>query len=175
MLGMDRAVRSTTPQALQPSRPAPMQQTPSYGARPPMISDSAVQGSVNNQLASSYGAGRMALNEMSRRGISRGKGQQAAAGWAQEAADAKAQAGAAQVEMGASAANAAARQAYENTMRGEQLANAGLLEGLRNTEAMERLAKQANALSLQEAYGRGQFGLAQQQLDYSPLLAGLFT
>lgn len=175
MLGMDRSLRGTSPQPLRPAPSAPMRQTPAAPARQPMISDSAVQGAVNNQMAAGYGAGRMALTDSDRRGVSRGKGQQYYANVAQEAADVQAAAGAAQTEMGAAAANANARQEYANMMRGEQLANANLLEGLRNTSAMERLAKQNQMQSMYEAMQRGQYGLDQQQLDYTPLLQGLFT
>lgn len=174
-VGMDRSVRSTAPQPLRPSNPAPMQATPSYAPRPPAIADSAVQGAVNNQMAAGYGAGQMALKDSDRRGMSRGRGQQYYANIAQEAADAKAQAGAAQTEMGAAAANAAADLQYQNTMRGEQLANANLLEGLRNSQVTEQLSKNSGAQQLYEAYRRGQFGLDSMQLDYTPLLGGLFN
>jgi hypothetical protein len=56
----------------------------------------------------------------------------------------------------------------------ERLANAGLLEGLRNTKAMEQQQRRGWQQDLYEAIRRGQFGLDQQQLDYTPLLGRLF-
>lgn len=172
-IGMDRSLPRSGPPALRPKSPAPMQQA-SQPSRPPAISDSAVQGAVNNQLAAGYGAREMALAEGDRAGLSRGKGQRYAAQMAQDAADVKGAVGAAQTEMGAAAANAAARQSYDSMMANEQLSNANLLEGLRNTTSMERLARRGWQQDLYEAMRRGQFGLDQQQLDYTPLLRPLF-
>lgn len=166
MLGHDRGLRSTSPQ--------PLRQAPSYGSRPPAISDSTVQSAVNNQLASSYGAGRMALQQGTRRGISRGRGQYAAADSAQQYADSQAEADAAQTQMGAAAANSAAQQAYENTMRSEQNQNAGLLEGLRNAQQMMGMARRSWGQDMYEAAARGQFGLDQQRLDMAPFLMRAF-
>jgi hypothetical protein len=175
-VGMDKALPQFGKAVLTPPPQGPMQppSIPGYSRRPPAISDSAVQGAVNNQLAAGYGAREMTLADSNRSGVSRGKGQQYAARMAQEAADAKAAAGAVQTEMGAAASNAAARQAYDMTMQGERAANANLLEGLRNTQAMERAARSGWQQDLYEAIRRGQFGLDQQQLDYTPLLRGLF-
>lgn len=174
MLGMDGGIRRTSQSPLTPAAASPMRQTPMYSARPPAIADSTVQSAVNNQLVAGYGAGQMAMKDATRRGMSRGRGQQYYSNIAQESADAQAEAGAAQTAMAAANTNANAQQQYESTMRGEQLANASLLEGLRNTQAMERLARQGHSQALYEAMRRGQFGLDQQQLDYTPLLQGLF-
>lgn len=175
-IGMDRALPRSTQPALAPKPQSPMQPAtiPGYGSRPPAIADSTVQSAVNNQLTAGAGAREMTLAGSDRSGVSRGAGHQYAAQMAQESADVKAAAGAAQTEMGASAANAAARQAYDSAMQNERLANAGLLEGLRNSQAMERLAGRNRQQDLYEAIRRGRFGLDQQQLDYTPLLRGLF-
>lgn len=172
-IGMDSSLPRSGPPALRQKSPAPMQQGP-QPSRPPAIADSAVQGAVNNQLASGYGAREMTLADSDRAGLSRGKGQRYAAQMAQDAADVKGAAGAAQTEMGAAAANAAAGQAYDSMMANERLSNANLLEGLRSTSAMERLARRGWQQDLYEAMRRGQFGLDQQQLDYTPLLRPLF-
>jgi hypothetical protein len=155
--------------------PASRQQSPpSYGYRPPMINDGKVQDVVSNQLASSAGAGQMAMQGMDRAGVSRGRGQQYRADMAQAGADVSARTAAAKTEMGAAAANANTQAAYDNAMRNEQLSNAGMLESLRNMSAMERLARQGWLQDQSEARRRGQFGLDQIQLDYTPLLGGLF-
>jgi hypothetical protein len=160
---------------MRPRPQAPMQVTAQQSPmRPPAIADRAVQSAVNNQMAAGYGARESTLQDMDRRGVSRGKGQQYAAQTAQEAADAKASAGAAQTEMAVAASNAAARQAADSLQANERLANAGLLEGLRNTQAMERQRRRGWQQDMYEAMRRGQFGLDQQQLDYTPLLSGLF-
>lgn len=170
-VGMDM----TLPKAPKPKPAAPMQAPASAGpSRPPAIADRAVQAAANNQMSAGYGAREMTLADSDRRGVSRGKGQQYAAQTAQEAADAKASAGAAATEMGAAAANAGARQAYDNMLANERLNTAGLLEGLRSNSAMERLAQRGRGQDMYEAIRRGQFGLDQQQLDFTPLLQGLF-
>lgn len=174
MIGMDRGLRSTSQQPLRQQPSAPMRQTPA-AARPPGISDAAVQGAVNNQLASGYGAGRMALSNQDRAGVSRGRGQQYYANVAQEGADVEGAANATKTMADASAANQNAAWQYDTAMRNEQLANQGLLEGLRNSQAMAQLANQQRGQQLYEAYRNGQFGLDQQQLDYTPLLQGLFN
>lgn len=153
--------------------PTKQQSSPSYGYRPPMVNDGRVQDVVSNQLASSAGAGQMAMQGMDRAGVSRGRGQEYRADMAQAGADVRARTAAAQTEMGASVANANAQAAYENAMRNEQLSNAGLLENLRNTDVMERLARQGWRQDMNAARRRGQFGLDQLQLDYTPLLSGL--
>lgn len=160
---------------LTQGRPAaqPQSAAPQFGPRPPMVSDSRVQDVVNNQLASSAGAGELAMRSMDRAGVSRGKGQSYYAGIAQAGADVQARSAAAETEMGAASANAGARAAYENSMRNEQLTNAGLLESMRNAEAMERMAKRGWQQDLYEATRRGRFGLDQYQLDFTPLLSGL--
>lgn len=172
-VGLDSSLPARGASPLQPRRSAPMQAASPGLGRPPAISDAAVQGAVNNQMAAGFGAREMALSDADRRGMSRGKGQRYAAQMAQDAADVKGSVGAAQTEMAAAAANAQARQAYDSTMRNEQIANAGLLEGLRNNDAMERLAGRNVQQDMYEAYRRGQFGLDQQQLDWTPLLSKL--
>lgn len=157
--------------------PAPMRREasrPSAGM-PPMIADSAVQDVVSNTLASSAGSGALAMKEMDRAGVSRGRGQQYRADLAQAESDATARAGAVKAEMGAASANANARNAYDVMMQGERLSNAGLLEGLRNNTAMEQIAQQGRTQDMYEARRRGQLGLDSIYLDYSPLLQGLFS
>jgi hypothetical protein len=134
-----------------------------------MITDRAVQSSVNNTLAAAAGSGRSALQEMDRAGVSRGKGQQFRADMAQAGADAKARAGAAGAEMEAANSNAAARLAYDSAMRNEQLSNQGLLENLRHSGAMEDVARRGWRQSLAEAQRRGQYGLDSLQPDMSLL------
>lgn len=174
-IGLDASLPKASAPVLRAKPQAPMQAaTPQYAMRPPAIADSAVQSAVNNQMAAGYGARESALASSDRRGISRGKGQQYAAQMAQEAADAKASAGAVQTEMTVADTNARARQASESMQANERLANVGLLEGLRNTQAMEQLQRRGWQQDLYEAIRKGQFGLDQQQLDYTPLLSGLF-
>lgn len=174
-IGMDRSLPTRMPQVFPAQSQAPMQATaPAASMRAPAIADRAVQQATNNQLASGFGARESALAEGDRRGLSRGKGQQYAARMAQDAADVQASALAAKTEMGVADADARARQAYDSMQANERLANAGLLEGLRNTQSMERLARRGFGQDMYEAISRGQFGLDQQQLDYSPLLQGLF-
>jgi hypothetical protein len=93
---------------------------------------------------------------------------------AEAAATSEANASADKAGMSAGIANANAQRSYDNTLANERITNAGLLEGLRNTSAMERLSGRDRAMNIQEAIRRGQFGLDQQQLDYSPLIANLF-
>lgn len=154
----------------------PSGQLPSMAplARPPMIADSAVQSMANNQLASGYGTREQSLRDSDRRGISRGKGQYAAAESAQEAADAKGQAAAAQTAFQSAAANSAANQEYQNAMREEQLMRSGLLEQLRNNQAMARIQGQQNQQQVMQAIRRGQFQLDSQYLDPTPLLMQAF-
>lgn len=156
--------------------PAPAGQAPSIPAlsRPPMISDSAVQSMANNQLASGYGTREQTLHDSDRRGISRGKGQYAAADTAQEAADAKGQAAAAQTTLQSAAANSSANQDYQNAMREEQLTRSGLLEQLRNNQAMARIQGQQYQQQVMQAIRRGQFQLDSQYLDPTPLLMQAF-
>lgn len=176
-IGADMSLPKSQPSPLRGLTAAPTKQqsSPSYGYRPPMINDSKVQDVVNNQLAASAGAGRTAVQSMDRAGVSRGRGQQYRADMAEASADVGARTAAAKTEMGAAAANANAQAAYDNAMRNEQLSNAGLLENLRNNDFMERLARQGWRQDQNEARRRGQFGLDQIQLDYSPLLQGLFS
>lgn len=142
--------------------------------RAPAIADRTVQAAVNNAYESGAGAGRMAVNEMARAGLSRGKGQQYYGDIAQAAADTKAATDAAGVEMGAAQANATARLAYDNTMKQEQLANTGLLEQLRSNAASERLAKRGWQQDLYETLMRGQLGLDSMYLDKTPLIDALY-
>lgn len=169
-VGMDMKLTRMEPPARRPTVSAPAPQA----MRPPAIADAAVQGAVNNQLAAGFGARELTLADSDRRGISRGKGHYAAASAAQDSADVKAAVGAAQTEMGVAATNAAARQTADSMMASERLSNANLLEGLRSASASERLARQGWQQDLYEAMRRGQFGLDQQQLDYTPLLRPLF-
>lgn len=156
--------------------PAPVRREPPRpsAGMPPMIADSAVQDVVNNTLAGG-GSGQLALKEMDRAGVSRGKGQQYRADIASAESSAQKRVSAAQAEMGAAAANANARNAYDVMMQGERLSNAGLLEGLRNNTALERIAQQGRTQDMYEARRRGQLGLDSIYLDYSPLLQGLFS
>lgn len=169
-VGMDMSLPRTQPSPLrnpQAAVPPP--------AAPPMLADRSVQGVVNNQLAAGGAAGAAALRESDRRGISRGRGHQYMADIAQQGADMQGKVAAAQTEMEAAGADAAARQAHANATRNEQLASANLLEGLRSATAMERVQRQGWQQSLYEAMRRGQFGLDQQsQMDFTPLLQGLF-
>ena len=177
-IGADGGLPKSQPSVFrQPSRAAsPQQSAPSYGYRPPMIADSRVQDAVNNQMEAGAGAKQMARMSLDNTtGVSRGRGIDFASDMAQSEADAKSRAGAAATEMSAASANANAQSQYENTMNSERLANAGLLEGLRNSSAMERMQGRGFQQSLMEAMRRGQFGLDQQQLDYTPLLNQLFS
>lgn len=172
-VGTDMSIRAPRPLPMQAPVAKQSQQAPSYLARPRMISDRTVQAAANNQLAAGFGAREMGLKEGDRAGVSRGRGQQYYANIAQEAADAKGEAGAAQTQMAAAASNAAAQQQYDSALRNESLMNSGLLEGLRSGSAMERLGGRANRMAIEQAIRRGQFGLDSIGLDYSSLLAGL--
>ena len=174
-VGFDASLPKITAPVLRQQPQAPMKSPASQSfMRPPAIADSAVQAAVNNQMAAGFGARESALAASDRRGISRGKGQQYAAQMAQDLADAKASAGAVGTEMAAADANARARQAADSMQANERLGMAGLLEGLRNTRAMEQLQQRGWQQDMYEAMRRGQFGLDQQQLDYTPLLNRLF-
>lgn len=168
--GVGRSVLAASPQAPM-QRPA---STPSYGARPPMISDASVQGAVNNQMAAANGSARSALLDMDRGGMSRGRGQQYASQIAEAGANAQARAGAAQAEMGAAAANASANNAYDYAMQQERLGNSGLLENLRNQNALARTQRGGFAEDMYEARRRGQYGLDMIQPDFSPFWDALF-
>jgi len=170
----DRSLPKQEPSPLaQPPR-GPSRSVPSFGGRPPAINDSAVQSMVNNQRAAGAGQQRAALTNMSRAGMSLGKGQARMADLAAAGADAQSQVAAAGTEQAAGRANATASREYENTMRGEQIGNAGLLEGLRNSNAMERFQQQGWQQNLYEAMRRGQFGLDSIYMDTSGLAARLF-
>jgi len=169
----DKSLPKSLPSPLASPKAAKPQSAPSFSPPPPMIADSAVQDSVNNQLAASAGTARAALGGMDRAGVSRGRGQQRMADMAEAAADAQARLGAARTEMGAAAANASARQAYDNTMRGEQISNTGLLENLRQANAMERIQKRGWQQDLNQAIRRGQFGLDSIYLDQTPIINAL--
>jgi hypothetical protein len=175
-VGADYRLPKSQASVLKPPAPGPQKvTTPSYGYQPPMISDRSVQGAVNNQLEAGAGAKRLAMTQLdATRGVSRGKGIDYASDIAQSDADTQAKGAAAATEMGVARSNAAARLQYENTMRGEQLGNAGLLEGLRNTASMEGMHGRNLRETMRQAMRNGQFGLDQQQLDYSSLLNGLF-
>lgn len=171
-LGFDPSLNGSGGSPLAALRPAP-QKTPSYGAMPPMVSDSAVQGVVNNQRAAAAGSARGALTESDRAGVSRGRGQQYAANVSEATADAQARAAGAQSEQDAAIANAGARQAYDMTMRGEQLDGSGLLEGLRNTNTMAGWQRKDLAQNVSEAHRKGQFAMNAIQPDYTPYLQTL--
>jgi hypothetical protein len=146
---------------------------PSYGRRPPMISDDVVQTFGNNRIAAAAGAGRQAMTEADRGGLSRGKGQQYAADIAQAGADVGARNEAVGAQMLASAANAGAQNDYENAMRNEQLGNAGLLENLRHQNSMAGTQRRGMQQSMYEAMRNGQFGLDQIRPNYSSILGSL--
>ena len=172
-IGFDPNLRSTQPSPLvKPKGPAAPQKGSPY--RPFAINDNAVADYQNNQRAAGVGAGRAALSATDRAGVSRGRGQQYVANMAEAAATSEATASADKAGMSAGIANANAQRSYDNTLASERLTNSGLLEGLRNTSAMERLSARDRAMNIQEAIRRGQFGLDQQQLDYSPLIGNLF-
>jgi hypothetical protein len=141
----------------------------------PQINDNAVADAANNRLAQAAGARREAVGEMTRAGISRGKGHEYAGDIADEAALADARSDVAKMELGVSQQNAAARQSYDNMKKNERLSNDGLLEQLRSNDVSERLARQGWGLDAYEALRRGQFGLDQMRLDMSPLWKRLFS
>ena len=169
----DTSLPKSAPSPLAQPKAAKQQAAPSFAPPPPMISDSSVQDSVNNQMAAAAGAGRATLAGMDRAGVSRGRGQQRMADMAEASADALARMGAAKTEMGAAAANAAAQQTYQNTMRGEHISNTGLLENLRQATAMERIQQRGWKQDLNEAIRRGQFGLDSIYLDRTPIIDAL--
>jgi hypothetical protein len=172
-IGADPNLRSTQPTPLaRPKGPATPQKGSPY--RPFAVNDNAVADYQNNQRAAGVGTGRAALSATDRAGVSRGRGQQYMANMAEAAANSEANASADKAGMSAGIANANAQRSYDNTLTNERITNAGLLEGLRNTSAMERLSGRDRAMNIQEAIRRGQFGLDQQQLDYSPLIGNLF-
>lgn len=171
-IGADTRLNGFGRSAVAASRPAPAG-TPTYGPRPPMIADSAVQSAVNNQLASADGSARGSLLDMDRGGLSRGKGQQYASHIAEAGAVAKARAGAAQTEMGAASANANAYNDYDYAMQQERLGNSNLLENLRNQNALARTERGGFAQNTYEASRRGQFGLDSIVPNYSPIWEAL--
>lgn len=138
-----------------------------------MVSDSAVQSSVNNTLAAGAGSGRASLMGMDRAGVSRGRGHQARAQMADAMASADASTAANKVQQDARNSNASAKLAYENMVRGENIQNAGLLDGLRHTQRMNQIARSNIAMDNLEAQQRGALGLASIQLDRTPLLQAL--
>ena len=146
---------------------------PSFGAKPPMISDSAVQDVRNNQIAAAAGSGAVAASELDRAGVSRGKGQQRIAAMTQAGADVQANLSGAKAEAMASMQNASAGQAYSAAMRGEKLQNDSMLEALRDAKVGERLQKQGWQHDLYEAMRRGQFGLDSIYTDTTPLISWL--
>ena len=60
-------------------------------------------------------------------------------------------------------------------MQGEQMGNSSLLENLRHTNKMAGWERRGFAQNLTEANRRGQFGLDQLQLDYTPFLRSLLS
>lgn len=170
-IGLDSSLPKQRPPVL--AKPGSQQQ-PSMPTRAPQIADRTVQAAANNAYESGAGARQMAVNEMARPGVSRGKGHQYYGDVAQSAADTKGATDAAGLEMGAAQSNAAARLAYDNTMKQEQLANAGLLEQLRSNSSAERLAKQGWQQDLYETLMRGQMGLDSMYLDKTPLIDALY-
>ena len=175
-IGADMNIgRSLASPLRAPKSPAAPQSSPvSHGYRPFAVNDNRVADVANNQRAAGIGAGFGAMQEQDRQGISRGKGQQYTAQVAEAAANEAGRSAATSTEMAASLADNAAQRSYENTRANERLSSDGLLEGLRSSQATERLARQGGQQSLNEAWRRGQFGLDQQRLDYTPLLARLF-
>lgn len=171
-IGADRSLRSVTPSPLTPPKGPAKQQAGSPFA-PFAINDNAVADMQNNQRASGFGAGRATLNEMDRSGVSRGRGQQFAADMAEASAVTAGNLAADKTGQMAELANANAQRGYRSALADEQVMNTGLLEGLRNASAMGRVARRGMAQDMQEAIRRGQFGLDQMQLDYSPLVSSL--
>lgn len=172
-IGMDSSLRGNSRQQVH----APMQATASrpQASPAPQISEAAVQGAVNNQLASGYGTRESALRGQDRAGISRGKGQQYYANAAQESADTTAAANATKTMMDVAAANNATQFDYDKTMWNESLSRQNILEGLRNSQAMAGLGVAAAQMQAALAAKRGKFSLDSMQLDYTPLLQGLFN
>jgi hypothetical protein len=153
---------------------APQQQFTSMYARAPMISDSAVQSQVNNQIAAAGGARRQTqLTAGSTKGLSSGRGIDYRADMAQAAADVGARTAAASTEMDAANANASARFAADAANQESAMMNSGLLEQLRNQNNMAGIARRGWSQDLYETMRRGQLGLDSQYLDYTPLLGAL--
>jgi len=173
MIGSDSGLRYKQPSAIAPPAPKPAQQSAGY--RPLAVNDKALGTLENNQMAAGIGAGRAALTSMDRAGVSRGKGQQYAADLAEASSQSDAQAAVNKSRQDAGMADSEANRAYSNTLASERTGNSGLLEGLRNSAAMEQLSKRGMSQNTYEAIRRGQFGLDQIGLDYSPLLQSLFS
>jgi type IV secretory pathway VirB10-like protein len=173
-VGADKSLPRERPPVPRPNALAPSAGVPSAGPPAPRVSDRAVQAMQNNQAAASAGARETTLQDMDRAGVSRGRGQQYYADMSQAIADEDGRAAAAQTAQGAEFANRAARSAFDDTIANERLANAGLLEGLRANTMRERAARAGWQQNLYEAIRNGQFQLDSMQLDYSPLMAGLF-
>jgi hypothetical protein len=173
MIGSDSGLRYKQPSAIAPPAAKPAQKF--AGFRPLAVNDKALGDLENNQMAAGAGAGRAALTSMDRAGVSRGKGQQYAADLAEASSQSDAQAAVNKSRQDAGMADSAANRAYSNTLERERTGNSGLLEGLRNSAAMEQLSKRGMSQNIYEAIRRGQFGLDQIGLDYSPLLQSLFS
>jgi hypothetical protein len=172
-VGADFNLRSPLAKPLaSPKTQAPKSFSPQ---RQLMVNDNAVQSMQNNQLAAGAGTARAAMADLDRAGVSRGKGQQYAGDIAEAGAMADGNSAADKTGMMASLSNVNAQRNYEGNLKDEQLTYGGLLEGLRNSKSMERLSRMGNAQDIQEAIRRGQFGLDQIGLDYSPLLTRLFS
>jgi hypothetical protein len=145
-----------------------------YSLRASQVSDSAVADQQNTILATSAGGGRLAMQGLDRAGLSRGRGHQYRADYAQGMGQAMSQLGATQVGMNAAGANAAARQAVDSEMRANDINSRGLLESLRSGAAAQNNARKGFAQDLYEANARGRMGMASlPQLDYSSILQAL--
>lgn len=173
-IGADKSLRGYNPSPLPPPRGPAKPQSGGSSYRQFAINDNAVADMQNNQRAAGVGAGRAALTEMDRGGVSRGRGQQYLSDMAEMSANVAGNAAADKTGQMAAFANANAQRAYDSALADEQVANKGLLEGLRNTSAMERLSRRGLTQNMNEAIRRGQFGLDQMQMDYTPLIANLF-
>lgn len=173
MISADPGLRYKQPSAIAPPAPQPAQK--SAGFRPLAINDKALGSLENNQMAAGVGAGRVALSGLDRAGVSRGKGQQYAADMAEASSQADSQTAMNKSRQDAGMADSEANRAYSNTLANERTGNSGLLEGLRNSSAMEQLSKRGLSQNTYEAIRRGQFGLDQIGLNYSPLLQSLFS
>jgi len=177
-VGADYSLRSQLPKPLMAPQSAPQaaaQPKRSFSPqRQLMVNDNALQSMQNNQRAAGIGTARMAVSDLDRAGMSRGKGQQYMGDIAEAGAVADGNNAADKAGMMAGLADANAQRAYEQNLQNEQLTYGGLLEGLRNTKAMANLSRMGNRQDIYEARRRGQFGLDQMQPDYSPLLYGLF-
>jgi hypothetical protein len=173
-IGVDNRLKSNVYKKGSPLDPpdAPKGKGRSFA---PQIADSAVSDQANNILASSAGGSRMAMQGMDRAGVSRGRGQQYRADYAQAAGDTQARLGAAQTAMGAASANAQARQAYQSERDALGMNSAGLLESLRSSSASQGMARRGMEQDTMETMARNRFGLDSIQLDTSPLLQKLLT